>query len=117
MLVSASFNPARLSQVAAATGAAAWQYSNTGFVVAGRVLEKATGVPVIDFLRTRIFSRLGMESVYDLDHQPLTRADAAGYIRYAIGPLQPVTPEASGWLFAAGELSMTARDLALWMPD
>jgi D-alanyl-D-alanine carboxypeptidase len=92
----------------------AWQYSNTGFVVAGRVLEKATGVPLMEFLRTRIFSRLGMESVYDLDHQPLTSADAAGYIRYAIGPLHPVTPEASGWLFAAGELAMTARDLALW---
>jgi CubicO group peptidase (beta-lactamase class C family) len=92
----------------------AWQYSNTGFVVAGRVLEKATGVPAIEFLRTRIFSKLGMLSVYDLDHQPLTSADAGGYIRYAIGPLHPVTPEASGWLFAAGELTMTARDLALW---
>jgi D-alanyl-D-alanine carboxypeptidase len=92
----------------------AWQYSNTGFVIAGRVLEKATGVPLMEFLRTRIFSRLGMESVYDLDHQPLTSADAAGYIRYAIGPLHPIIPEASGWLFAAGELAMTAGDLALW---
>ncbi len=92
----------------------AWQYSNTGFVAAGRVLEKATGVPAFEFLRTRIFSKLGMQSVYDLDRQPLTSADAAGYIRYAIGPLHPVTPEASGWLFAAGELAMTARDLALW---
>jgi D-alanyl-D-alanine carboxypeptidase len=92
----------------------AWQYSNTGFVVAGRVLEKATGVPLMEFLRTRIFSRLGMESVYDLDRQPLTSADAGGYIRYAIGPLHPVIPEASGWLFAAGELAMTAHDLALW---
>jgi CubicO group peptidase (beta-lactamase class C family) len=92
----------------------AWQYSNTGFVVAGRVLEKATGVPLMEYLRSRIFSRLGMQSVYDLDHQPLTSADASGYIRYAIGPLHPVTPEAPGWLFAAGELAMTARDLALW---
>jgi CubicO group peptidase (beta-lactamase class C family) len=92
----------------------AWQYSNTGFVAAGRVLEKATGVGAFEFLRTRIFSRLGMASVCDLDHQPLTSADAAGYIRYAIGPLHPVASEASGWLFAAGELAMTARDLALW---
>ncbi|MGA2134923.1 MAG: serine hydrolase domain-containing protein [Bryobacteraceae bacterium] len=92
----------------------AWQYSNTGFVAAGRVLEKATGIPAWEFLRTRIFAKLGMESVYDLDHQPLSGADAAGYIRYAIGPLHAVTPEASGWLFAAGELAMTARDLALW---
>ncbi|HLY20799.1 MAG TPA: serine hydrolase domain-containing protein [Bryobacteraceae bacterium] len=92
----------------------AWQYSNTGFVVAGRVLEKATGVPAFEFLRTRIFSRLGMQTVYDLDHQPLTTADASGYIRFAIGPLHPVAPEAPGWLFAAGELGMTAGDLALW---
>lgn len=27
----------------------AWQYSNTGFVAAGRVLEKATGMPAIEF--------------------------------------------------------------------
>jgi D-alanyl-D-alanine carboxypeptidase len=92
----------------------AWQYSNTGFVAAGRVLEKATGVPAFEFLHTRIFSRLGMESAYDLDRHALSSADAAGYIRYAIGPLHPVTPEAPGWLFAAGELAMTARDLALW---
>ena len=92
----------------------AWQYSNTGYVVAGQVLEKATGVGVVEYLRTRIFSKLGMKSVYDLDHQPLGAADAAGYIRYAIGPLHPVQPEASGWLYAAGELAMTAGDLALW---
>jgi CubicO group peptidase (beta-lactamase class C family) len=92
----------------------AWQYSNTGFVAAGRVLEKATGQAAIDFLRQRIFTKLDMQSIYDLDHQPLGPTDAKGYIRYAIGPLHPVTPEASGWLFAAGELAMTAADLAKW---
>lgn len=92
----------------------AWQYSNTGFVVAGRVLEKATGTPMFDYLRRHIFTPLGMQTICDLDHQPLTRNDAVGYIRYAIGPLHPVTPEAPGWLFAAGELAMTAGDLALW---
>lgn len=55
-----------------------------------------------------------MKTIFDLDHQPLTKDDAAGYIRYAIGPPHPVEPEASGWLFAAGEVAMTAGDLALW---
>jgi CubicO group peptidase (beta-lactamase class C family) len=91
-----------------------WQYSNTGFVVAGRVLEKATGAPAYDYIKQHILTPLGIQSAVDLDHQPLTPADAAGYIRYAIGPLHPVVPEASGWLFAAGELAMTARDLATW---
>jgi D-alanyl-D-alanine carboxypeptidase len=92
----------------------AWQYSNTGFVVAGRVLEKATGIPAFEFLRQHIFTPLGMQTICDLDHEPLTQNDAAGYIRYAIGPLHAVVPEASGWLFAAGELAMTAGDLGLW---
>lgn len=92
----------------------AWQYSNTGFVVAGRVLEKATGTPAFDYLKLHILTPLGIKSAYDLDHQPLTEKDAAGYIRYAVGPLHPVVPEASGWLFAAGELAMTASDLAIW---
>jgi CubicO group peptidase (beta-lactamase class C family) len=77
-------------------------------------LEKATGTPAIEYLRRRIFTPLGMKTIADLDHQPLTRDDAGGYIRYAVGPLHPATPEASGWLFAAGELAMTAGDLALW---
>jgi D-alanyl-D-alanine carboxypeptidase len=37
-----------------------------------------------------------------------------GYMRYALGPVRPAPKEGKGWLFAAGELAMTARDLALW---
>jgi D-alanyl-D-alanine carboxypeptidase len=91
-----------------------WQYSNTGYVVAGHILEMVAGVPLMDFLRSRIFGPLGMTRVLDLDSQSLTVADAQGYIRFGLGSLHPARPEASGWLFAAGELAMTARDLALW---
>ena len=38
----------------------------------------------------------------------------SGYGRYALGPVRPVTPPGRGWLYAAGELSMTAEDLAKW---
>ena len=91
-----------------------WQYSNTGYVVAGRILEIVAGVTLMDFLENRIFNPLGMTRVLDLDRQPLTVADAQGYIRFGLGSLHPAWPEASGWLFAAGELAMTAGDLALW---
>ena len=36
------------------------------------------------------------------------------YLRYALGPLRPAPKEGTGWMFAAGELAMTAHDLALW---
>ena len=36
------------------------------------------------------------------------------YQRFALGPVRPERPAAKGWLFAAGELAMTASDLAKW---
>jgi D-alanyl-D-alanine carboxypeptidase len=91
-----------------------WQYSNTNYVAAGRIIEEVTRAPLMTFLRARIFQPLGMQTVMDLVQAPLGPSDAAGYTRFALGPPRPVAPEGRGWLFAAGELAMTARDLALW---
>jgi CubicO group peptidase (beta-lactamase class C family) len=91
-----------------------WQYSNTNFVVAGRIVEKVTGMPLMSFLEKRIFQPLGMRSPIDLDAQSLADCDAKGYTRFGLGPVRPVRPEGHGWLYAAGELAMTGRDLALW---
>ena len=87
-----------------------WQYSNTNYVVAGRILEKVTGRPLWSFLEDRIFRPLGMATPINLDAQPLSDSDAAGTTRFGLGPLHPATPEAPGWLFAAGELAMTPAD-------
>jgi D-alanyl-D-alanine carboxypeptidase len=91
-----------------------WQYSNTNYVVAGRILERVTGKPFWQFLEARIFRPLAMSSVIDLDDKSLGESDAAGYTRFGLGPARPVAPEGRGWLFAAGELAMTAQDLARW---
>ena len=91
-----------------------WQYSNTNFVAAGRILEKVAGMPLMAFLKSRIFQPLGMDSVIDLAQAVMTDSGAAGYTRFALGPLRPAPPEGRGWLYAAGELAMTAHDLALW---
>ena len=90
-----------------------WQYSNTAYVVAGMIAEKVSGEPLVSFLEKRIFRPLGMTSVKDLD-ETNTPAFPAGYGRYALGPVRQVTPPARGWLYAAGELSMSAEDLAKW---
>jgi len=91
-----------------------WQYSNTNFVIAGLIVEKASGVPLLQFLSEHIFAPLEMKSVMNIDQNRLTEADAAGYLRYAAGPLRLAPKEGKGWLFAAGELAMTAEDLAKW---
>jgi CubicO group peptidase (beta-lactamase class C family) len=68
----------------------------------------------MDMLTTRIFRPLGMTSVWNSDEARLTQADATAYYRHALGPLRVAPKEGSGWMFAAGELAMTAHDLALW---
>jgi D-alanyl-D-alanine carboxypeptidase len=91
-----------------------WQYSNTNFVIAGAIVEKVSGEKLMDFLGEHIFHPLGMKSVWNSDETKLTQADATPYIRYALGPLRLAPKEGRGWMFAAGELAMTAHDLALW---
>jgi D-alanyl-D-alanine carboxypeptidase len=91
-----------------------WQYSNTNYVIAGRIVEFITGRPLFDFLSERIFRPLAMTSVWDSDQSPLAGADATAYYRHALGPLRPAPKEGAGWMYAAGELAMTAHDLALW---
>jgi CubicO group peptidase (beta-lactamase class C family) len=91
-----------------------WQYSNTNFVIAGKVAEAAAGEPLMEFLTTHIFRPLGMTSVWNSDEVKLGGDDATPYFRYALGPLHPAPKEGRGWMFAAGELAMTAHDLALW---
>lgn len=91
-----------------------WQYSNTNYVAAGLIVEKVSGLGLMEFLHKRIFGRLGMSSVYDVDRAALPDEDAQRYLRYALGPPRPAPKEAAGWIYAMGELAMTAHDLALW---
>jgi D-alanyl-D-alanine carboxypeptidase len=91
-----------------------WQYSNTNYVIAGVIVEKVSGMPLLQFLSQRVFTPLGMASVSDTDKNRLPPTDPTGYMRYALGPLRPAGKEGRGWMFAAGELAMTAEDLAKW---
>jgi CubicO group peptidase (beta-lactamase class C family) len=91
-----------------------WQYSNTNYVIAGRIVEQVSGMPLIDLLKKRIFLPLGMDNVYDTDASKLPATGPTGYERHALGPPRPSPQEGAGWMFAAGELAMPAHDLALW---
>jgi CubicO group peptidase (beta-lactamase class C family) len=91
-----------------------WQYSNTNYVIAGVIVEKVSGMPLWTLLGKRIFTPLEMKSVTDTNERALPQTDPGGYFRYALGPLHPAPKEGQGWMFAAGELAMTAGDLAKW---
>ena len=83
-------------------------------MIAGAIVEKVSGMPLMQLLRQRVFTPLQMKSVTNTDANKLPPTDPGGYFRYALGPLHPAPKEGHGWMFAAGELAMTAEDLAKW---
>ncbi len=92
-----------------------FRYSNLNYVIAGRIAEKAAGEPLFAFLQRRVFTPLGMTATLDLDDiGPQTPNLATGYLRLALGVLQPAPEEGQGWSFGAGEVVSTASDLARW---
>jgi D-alanyl-D-alanine carboxypeptidase len=91
-----------------------WDYSNTDYVIAGRIIEKVSGQPLDQFIATRILAKAGMTSAIDTGRTAWQTDDPLGYTRVATGPLRVAIPEGPGWTFAAGQLAMTASDLVRW---
>ena len=91
-----------------------WQYSNTNYVIVGEIVARVAGVPLHDFLRERIFGPLGMPSVINVHRDEWSAEDPLGYTRHALGSHRAALPEGNSWMYATGDLAMTARDLTLW---
>lgn len=59
------------------------QYSNTGFILLGAIIEKVTGTTYYDFVRKTIFEPCGMESTGFFEHNRLREGFAVGYFKDA----------------------------------
>jgi D-alanyl-D-alanine carboxypeptidase len=90
-----------------------WSYSNTGFIMLGRIIERISGQSLGAFLEARIFTPLGMKNTY-YEPDPRGASMAQGYSTFALGPLEPAAPEGKGWTGGAGGIYSTAEDLAKW---
>jgi CubicO group peptidase (beta-lactamase class C family) len=90
-----------------------WQYSNTNYVIAGLILEKASGQSYREFLQENVLTPLHLRDVLDLNYDR-SEMEPTGYRRNALGPLRPSLAEAPGWFFADGELAMPVHTLLLW---
>jgi len=91
-----------------------FSYSNTGYVVLARLVERVSGQPLASFLHDRIFAPLHMDSAEDLDGRPMGGSDATGYARFATSPPREAQLPAAGWTIGCGELAMSPSDLARW---
>jgi CubicO group peptidase (beta-lactamase class C family) len=89
------------------------RYSNTGYVLLGIAIEKASGTSYAAFLKQNIFDPLGMkDSGYD-ENEPILARRASGYMPGASGPVNAKYTDMS-LPFAAGGLYSTVEDLLRW---
>lgn len=96
-----------------------WSYSNTGYIVLGLVIEKATATTLEEQLRLRIFEPLQLTRTSLPSAPTLTPPFARGYlppgnglIPSKNGKLVDVTVWSPSWAWAAGAIVSTAGDLA-----
>jgi len=90
-----------------------YSYSNTGFIILGRIVEKVSGRPFGKFLAEEILKPLGINhTLYEPD--PNQAGIARGYTTFALSSPEPATNEAKGWIGSAGAIYSTGSDLAAW---
>ncbi|WP_395570443.1 serine hydrolase domain-containing protein [Streptomyces sp. BK79] len=105
-----------LSVAHATTGepGAAYGYSNTNFVVLGRLIEHVTGVPMATHYEQRIFEPLGLTNTsYVHPRTTLTGSHARGYVRDddTALPLVDSTEQTVSWAQSAGAVISNSEDL------
>jgi len=90
-----------------------WKYCNSGYILLGAVIEKASGKMYADFLQDRIFGPLGLKnSLYDSTSRIIPRrvpGYAKGNAGYENAPYLSMSQP-----YAAGSLASSVDDLAAW---
>lgn len=91
----------------------AFSYSNSGYLLLGLIIERATGEPYAELLQRRLLDPLGLtETGYETDGRVIEKM-ATGYQRVA-GEIRraPFMPPSAG--FSAAMMYSTVRDLHRW---
>jgi D-alanyl-D-alanine carboxypeptidase len=93
----------------------AYRYDNTGYVLLGMVIEKATGQKYASYVDAQLFKPLGLRQT---SYCPSRTSDPAFAIGYTKGPNGGATEHAQFMdlthPFAAGALCSTVGDFAKW---
>ncbi len=90
----------------------AMRYSNTGYVLLGKIIEVASKKSYADFIEQDIFAKLGMKNSHFGGSQLIANR-AYGYSRTEQGVVN-ADPINMMWPHAAGSLLSTVDDLNIW---
>jgi D-alanyl-D-alanine carboxypeptidase len=120
-VLTAGYTPEELVQLAVEAGEpyfepgaeGQWQYSNTGYILLGMIIEAATGQTYEANLQARIFEPLGLENIFLLNGQPEPGLLPEGYLGT---PFDYTTGEwnlSQGW--SAGAVVADAEAMATFL--
>jgi len=90
-----------------------WHYSNTDYLLLGKVIETVSGESYRDYLQRHIFDPLHMKDTHTTAETGHLPNAATGY-RHASGRLERAPTIDASWGTSAGFLLTTLSDLAKW---
>jgi CubicO group peptidase (beta-lactamase class C family) len=88
-----------------------WSYCNAGFVLAGRVIEKLTGLTWDAALKQKIYEPLGLKHTVTLPEEALLFRTAAGHVDVTGDPVLAPVWQLPRSLGPAGLISSTPADV------
>lgn len=93
---------------------ARWNYSNTGYVLLGIIVRKASGEFYGNVLRDRLFRRIGMKTARIITEADIVphRADGYRLVQGQVKNQQWVAPQLN--TTADGSLYLSLRDMVAW---
>lgn len=91
-----------------------WSYSNSGYVLAGLIIEKVTGSDLHEFMQKNIFDVAGMKHTSFGSNTKIVGKKAYGYDPSDDGKVGKATEYSWTWPLGAGDILSTTGDLYLW---
>ncbi|MEO8449694.1 MAG: serine hydrolase domain-containing protein [Gemmatimonadota bacterium] len=88
-------------------------YNNSAFFMAGKIIEKVSGMSYADFVEKNLFAKAGMKDSYYCSEKTIHKNHAHGYDSDSTG-LVIKGFLVQLWPYAAGSLCSSAADLAAW---
>lgn len=91
-----------------------WEYSNTNYILLGRIVEVASGQRYDDYIREHEFVPAGMTETTTIEHESQTPDMARGYTSDH-GRIKPSPPLDDAWAWSAGNIVSTVGDYEKWV--
>lgn len=91
-----------------------WSYSNSGYFLAGYIIEKVTGSTLRDYFMKHLFFPAGMVGAEIGAHGRAIKGFVTGHEKVGGDEYAPARPFSWSWSFGAGDIVCSVDDLLQW---